>query len=81
MNFCIFHRYKKIGEQQSTFVSIEGIPVSRDIFKCKKCGNIKYIYNFVGFVDNDITRWTPEIDLNDTLSEVRKKKLKKLKKL
>ena len=81
MNFCVFHRYKELGTQQSTFVSIEGVPISRCIYKCKKCGNIKYVYNFVGVENNDIDGWTPKIDLSDTLSEVRKKKLKKLKKL
>jgi len=79
MKFCVFHKYKNIGEQSSRTVGIESIPISRTIFKCKKCGNIKYIYNFVGVDGDNINNWSPVIDLSDTLSEARKKKLKRLK--
>jgi len=81
MNFCFFHRYKELGEQQSTFVRINYVPITRMVLKCKKCGDIQYRYNFLGVEENDITRWTPVIDTSETLSEIRQKKLKKLKKL
>jgi len=79
MNFCFFHKYKKIGEQRSPYLSIEGSPVTRIVSKCKKCNKIKYFYPFLGF-DGLVQDWTPEINLNDTLTETRRKKIIKINK-
>lgn len=79
MKWC-FHKYKELGYQYLKTVSIIGAPISRMVFKCKKCGKIKMLYSQVGYnKDYDyMYNWTPEIFMGDTLSEIRKKKLKKI---
>lgn len=84
-NFC-FHKYIELGLQNSTLVCVDGSPITRVVKKCGKCGKVKYTYLNI-FVTEDWKpyydehfEWTPFIETNDKVTDIRKRKLKKLNK-